>query len=276
MRDGQVRLSHRRSTGPAGRRLRVLYRESVLTVGVDLAAEPAKSAIAWVDWSPTGALVGDLLLAAQDDTVATVIRQADKAGIDCPFGWPQKFVAFVSAHEAGNVVVPEEVAGREWRRQLAFRLTDEAVREATGLVPLSVAADRIAHTAMRCAGLLARLASNGQPVDRCGTGVVVEVYPAASLWQWGLPYRGYKGAHNIASLGDVVDELLAAAPWLALGRYEDVCRRSDDALDAVVAALTARAAALGLVSVPDPEQVAVARREGWIALPTCTLDDLTQ
>ena len=124
----------------------------MLTVGVDLAAEPAKSAIAWVDWSPAGALVGDLLLAAQDDTVATVIRQADKAGIDAPFGWPQKFVAFVSAHEAGNVVVPEQVAAREWRRQLAYRLTDEVVLETTGLATLSVVADPIAHTAMRCAG----------------------------------------------------------------------------------------------------------------------------
>jgi predicted nuclease with RNAse H fold len=252
----------------------LLYRESVLTVGVDLAAEPAKSAIAWVDWSPAGALVGDLLLAAQDDTVATVIRQADKAGIDAPFGWPQKFVAFVSAHEAGNVVVPEHVAAREWRRQLAYRLTDEVVRETTGLAPLSVVADPIAHTAMRCAGLLARLASNGLPVDRCGTGVVVEVHPAASLRQWGLPYRGYEDAGTIASLGDAVDALLAAAPWLSLGRYEDVCRRSGDALDAVVAALTARAAALGLVTVPGPDDVAVARREGWIALPDCTLAQL--
>lgn len=87
------------------------------------------------------------------------------------------------------MTLPEEVAGHDWRRQLAFRRTDEPVRAATGLVPLSVAADRIAHPAMRCAGLLARLALEGQPVDRSGSGVVVEVYPAASLKQWGLPHR---------------------------------------------------------------------------------------
>jgi hypothetical protein len=57
-------------------------------------------------------------------------------------------------------------------------LTDEAVRAETGLIPLSVAADRIGHAAMRCAGLLAQLARRGQSVDRCGRGVVVEVYPA--------------------------------------------------------------------------------------------------
>jgi predicted nuclease with RNAse H fold len=252
----------------------VAYREPVLTVGVDLAAEAEKSAVAWVDWTPSGALVGDLLLATQDDTVTTAIRQADKAGIDCPFGWPETFVAFVSAHEAGNVVLPDEVAGPEWRRRLTYRLTDQAVREATGLVPLSVATDRIAHTAMRCAGLLAQLAKDGRPVDRAGGGEVVEVYPAASLHQWGVPHRGYKGTDNADGLGDIVDALQAAAPWLSLGRYEKVCRRSDDALDAVIAALTARAAALGMVTVPDTDDAPVARREGWIALPTSTLKAL--
>ena len=44
---------------------------------------------------------------------------------------------------------------------------------------------------MRCAGLLSKLASRGQPVDRAGTGAVAEVYPAASLKCWSLPYRGY-------------------------------------------------------------------------------------
>jgi len=199
----------------------------VLTVGVDLAAEPAKTAVAWLDWSPTGVFVRDLVLGADDDQLVRALKKADKAGIDCPLGWPQKFVAFISAHQTGNVAVPEEVAGRDWRRQLAFRVTDQAVRDATGLVPLSVAADRIGHTAMRCAGLLAR---EGQPIDRCGKGVVVEVYPAASLRQWGLKHRGYKGAINIGNRAQAIDALLAAAPWLTLGQHEDACRRWDDAL----------------------------------------------
>ena len=199
---------------------------------------------------------------------------ADKAGIDCPLGWPEKFVEFISAHHAGEVIVPAEVAGREWRRTLAYRVTDKAVRDTTGLVPLSVAADRIAHTAMRCAGLLAQLARKGQPVDRGGTGVVVEVYPAASLKQWGLPHRGYKGRGNTKPLAQVVDALLAAASWLTLGPHEDECRRSDDALDAVIAALTARAAMKGLVIAPSTTQAVASRTEGWIALPSCPLSAL--
>jgi hypothetical protein len=61
-----------------------------------------------------------------------------------------------------------------------------------GVNPLSVSADRIAHAAFRCAGLLARLAALGEPVDRAGSGVVVEVYPAAALRRLGLTHRGYK------------------------------------------------------------------------------------
>jgi hypothetical protein len=74
------------------------------------------------------------------------VRQADKAGIDCPLGWPEVFVEFVTAHQRGNVSVPPDLPGRDWRRRLAYRLTDRAVREATGQKPLSVADDRIGHT----------------------------------------------------------------------------------------------------------------------------------
>ena len=158
---------------------------------------------------------------------------------------------------------------------LAYRVTDKAVHGTTGLMPLSVAADRIAYTAMRCARVLAQLASKGQPVDRRGTGVVVEVYPAASLKQWGLPHRGYKGTGNAKRLAQVVDALLAAAPWPTLGAYEDKCRRFDDALDAVIAALTSRAATKGLVTTPNTTQAATSSTEGWIAVPTCPLSALS-
>lgn len=140
------------------------------------------------------------------------------------------FVEFISRHQDGHVVIPPGVAGRDWRRNLANRTTDAAVRQLTELVPLSVAADRIGHNAMRCAGLLAYLALDGRTVDRAGTGTVVEVYPAASLKQWNLPYRKDKGKDNAAPLGELIDKLLAAATWLSLGGFEDQCRRSDDAI----------------------------------------------
>ncbi len=65
----------------------------------------------------------------------------------------------------GAFIAPVDIAGKDWRRQLALRETDLVTRTATGLIPLSVAADRIGLAAMRCAGRLARLAAAGQPVD---------------------------------------------------------------------------------------------------------------
>jgi predicted nuclease with RNAse H fold len=246
----------------------------VLTVGVDLAAEPANTAVARIRWTESSAVVEAVGVGADDPALAEQIMVSDRAGIDCPLGWPRRFVEFVAEHQAGTLVVPDGIAGKDWRRQLALRQTDLAVRAETGLIPLSVAADRIGLAAMRCAALLARLAAAGQPVDRSGAGVVVEVYPAAALKHWGLIYRRYKGVANTAVRQQLVDALTAAAPWLSLSQHERTCRRSDHALDAVIAALNARAAALALTTRPSHEHLDEARAEGWIALPTCGLAGL--
>jgi predicted nuclease with RNAse H fold len=247
----------------------------MLTVGVDLAAEPERTAVAWIEWSSGRARIREVTSGADDSTIVAAIAEARKAGIDCPLGWPDEFVAFVAAHRAGHVTVPAGVAGREWRRGLTLRLTDRVVQAETGLTPLSVAADRIGHVALRCAGLLAQLARQGQAVDRSGTGTVVEVYPAASLKTWGFDrHRGYKRPGDTEALGHLVDQLLDAAPWLDLRGAESLCRRSHDAADAVVAALTARAASQNLASVPAVGQESAARTEGWIAVPTAPLSQL--
>ncbi|MEV4802409.1 DUF429 domain-containing protein [Nonomuraea sp. NPDC049421] len=247
---------------------------SVLTVGVDLAAEPPRTALARLDWSPGRAHLTRLDLGADDATCLEAMITADKTGIDCPLGWPAPFIDFITAHREGNVTVPPGVPGLTWRRALTHRLTDHVVQTRTGLRPLSPSADRIGHTTMRCAALLAGLASYGHPVDRRGTGAVAEVYPAASLKLWGLPHQGYKRSRNLSSLNTLVDRLKSSAPWLDLASFEPLCRKSDDALDAVICALTARAAALGKTTTPGPEESATAATEGWITLPTTPLADL--
>ena len=246
----------------------------MITCGVDLAAEAVRTAVAWVAWSPEGARVVRIETRADDQMIIDAITDADKSGIDCPLGWPETFLEFVAAHRANRLGVPLSDMGRVWRRDLAYRRTDLVVHELTGRLPLSVAADRIAHVAMRCAGLLAELARRGQNVDRTGQGAIVEVYPAASLKQWGLSSHSYKRSANLPNLALLVDALRTAAPWLDLGPYEQLCRASDDATDAVVAALTARAAALHLVTVPTPDQAVLARTEGWIAVPTTSIAEL--
>jgi predicted nuclease with RNAse H fold len=247
----------------------------VLTLGVDLAAADERTATAMLEWSDRGASVRALQRGVSDGELVEAIRTADKAGMDCPLGWPATFIAFLVAQQAGRLAMPPtNIDGASWRRGLAYRVTDQVVRAEGGGNPLSVSADRIAHAAFRCAALLARLAEAGEPVDRAGGGVVVEVYPAAALRRWGLTHRGYKTPGQGVSHGFVLDELLAAAPWLDLGSFEPLCRTSHDAFDAVIAALVARAAALGQVIQPDAEQREAARTEGWIALPTGGLSDL--
>jgi predicted nuclease with RNAse H fold len=157
------------------------------TVGVDLAAEPRTTAVAVIEWRPGTARVWEVRMPAADSMVLDLMDRADKVGVDCPLGWPDAFVQFVGAHHNDALTVPDDLTSVEWRRSLSYRLTDEHVRAALSMIPLSVSTYRIGVTAMRSARLQALLAARGQRVDRTGTGLVVEVYPAAGLRCWGLP-----------------------------------------------------------------------------------------
>ena len=237
----------------------------MLTLGIDLAAEPERTALAWIEWLAGRAIVRDACWGADDKAILAAVTEADKVGIDCPLGWPDAFITFVRAHQAGSVAIPRGIADRGWRRSLTLRLTDKVVKQETLLTPLSASGDRIGHVAMRCAVLLAQ---QGTAVDRNGSGKIAEVYPAASLKIWGLRYRGYKRPGDTQTVDKLVSELLQAAPWLELGEAEFLCRSRHDAVDAVVASLTARAADRNLTLRPrTPEESAAARTEGWIAFP---------
>ena len=244
-------------------------------MGVDLSAEARHTGIAVIDWRGGLAQVLEVHVGADDKAVLEGMDAADKTALDCPLGWPEPFVDFVIAHRDGHVTVPEDVPGLAWRRTLSRRATDLHVASLTGVTPLSVAADRIAAVAMRAAGLLSLLAQQGQSVDRAGAGRVVEVYPAAALKCWHLPFQTYKGMPRREALGRLVDALLATLPLLDLGDAEPLCRHSDDAFDAVVCALVARAAALGMTAAPPDHLAHLAAREGWIMLPTTSLSQLT-
>lgn len=239
----------------------------MLTIGVDLSAQDTKTCMASIEWKGGRARVIELQSRVSNLTIVSAAAGADKIGIDCPFGWPTAFVEFIAEHAQGPVQ-PRQGIAINWRRALANRTTDLVVRKKTPLTPLSVSADRISHAAMRCAALLSELSAAGFSIDRTGqSGAVVEVYPAASLHRWDLRYRGYKGSGHRPQLSTLVDDLLTAAPWLDLAEYEYICRTSDDALDAVIASLTARAERCALTDNPDAEQASAAACEGWIALP---------
>lgn len=244
----------------------------MLTVGIDFAAQPANTAIACIVWEPGRAIVQSLTKPADDATILHRIDGAEAVGIDVPFGWPDAFVRFVTQHQADAQSIADRDADA-WRRDLAYRLTDRMVAQQLRKQPLSVATDRIGLAAMRASSLLAAIRDAGEPVDRAGGTRITEVYPAGALKAWGLPFSGYK-AGNAANRIALVERLRGAAPWLELGAFDAQVRADDDALDAVIASLVARAHALGHWTPPTDEQAAQASREGWMIIPTCGLEDL--
>jgi predicted nuclease with RNAse H fold len=234
---------------------------STVTLGVDLAAQAANTAICVIDWARPE--VTAAALGVDDDPILSEATTAHRVAIDAPFGWPDDFVAFVDAHRAGN---PARWSTKTER--LRLRETDLAVEKLVGLTPLSVSTNLIGITAFRCARLLDRLAEVlGQPVDRSGAGKVVEVYPAAALRRWGLPHRGYKKTEGRELLAELASQVMDRSAVRVAPRHRSLIAERHDVFDAFVCALVARAADLRLTDRPAAEDMAVVRREGWIHVP---------
>jgi hypothetical protein len=138
------------------------------------------------------------------------------------------------------------------------------VQGQTGRWPLSVSSDLIAVPALRAARLL-----TGIDFDRSGEGKLVEVYPAAALRRWHLQPAGYKGSAGTRARHELVKQFAAITqPWLHVSSEGwEACRSSDDAFDALLAALIALARANGRCDPIPSEHLAEAQAEGWIALP---------
>ncbi|MFC4035994.1 DUF429 domain-containing protein [Streptomyces polygonati] len=233
------------------------------TVGIDLAADRSKTAMAVVEWRDGRATVGPPRLRCADDELLDALGglgQGEQAGVDSPFGWPAEFVRAVGAHLAGAAWPGRGQDSERYRKdQLRYRLTDRVVRDQIHPLsaPLPAPFDRIGAMVARWAHLEDELKRRGVPVDRAGSGSIAEVYPKASRHRWGVldgPRR--------------MEALLGAAPWLRCdGPTRLAYDASEHAFDALVCALTARAVACGLTGRPGPADVDAAREEGWIHLP---------
>ncbi len=243
------------------------------TLGVDLSADPKKTAACLITWEGGQVKVERPNRDIEDGPLVDLMVAADWVGIDAPFGWPADFLQAVTRW-AEEATWPQTE-----RERLRYRDTDRFV-QSTARLPLSVSSDRIAVTAMRCASLLTQLgehrAGAGGRIDRSGDDRVVEVYPGAALAQWSdaaadlrFDPQGYKGAEQAAKREVLLDVLQRAAPWLDVdATTRAVCVESDDALDALLCSLVARTAAKELTLRPQTtDQAALAHVEGWIHLP---------
>lgn len=236
----------------------------MITGGVDLASQNPKTAVCLLTWAEGRASVDQLTLGANDEAILELIAASDKVGLDVPLGWPIAFAQAVGAAIDGPWPATYRHADNSAYR---LRRTDLWLwRALKSSPPLSVSADRIALPAMRAAALLSRQDSIA---PRDGSGSVVEVYPAAALRRWGFASRRYKGGENLVARTTLVaDFLRETRDWLALSStHEQLCVASDDAFDALICALVARAAATQRVEAIPPEDRASALREGWIAVP---------
>jgi Protein of unknown function (DUF429) len=234
------------------------------TAGVDLSSQARKTASCVITWSGGRAWVSALEVGVTDEAIGRVLSDDDiaKTGLDVPFGWPIAFVDAVFNHSK-NGDWPSGYRHADIRA-FRFRRTDIDVWQQTGLWPLSVSTDRIGIPTMRAAAFLS---AERVPLD--GSGRVVEVYPAVALRQWDLPFKRYKAENHRAERAALLAQFVAATrDWLSIPtEFQALCEHCDDAFDALIAALVARAAALDeVIAIPDTERESAAR-EGWIHIP---------
>ena len=245
------------------------------TLGIDLSADPTKTAVCSIDWRDDGK--GEIILLRKgskqnpwnDEALLAIIETSDKAGIDAPFGWPMPFVDEVKGWMSKSKTPGEPFSADSFEK---FRLRKTDLRIEKPRRPLSVSSDRIAVTAMRCA----RLISATGNVDRTGAkGKLMEIYPASALSFWGLRGEGYKDGKRqereelMTDLSKQLNKVCRLS-----SEHIDECVKHHDCLDALIASLVVRAFLLGQTSTPESQdEKAAAPTEGWLHVPTCQLSE---
>src|SRR5438309_1954617 len=79
-------------------------KEVVITVGIDVAAQPERTAGCWIRWDNNVGTVEQVEQPLADDRLRSILVEdpVDKIGVDVPLGWPAAFVSAIGAHHAGK------------------------------------------------------------------------------------------------------------------------------------------------------------------------------
>ncbi|MBN4054961.1 DUF429 domain-containing protein [Acidimicrobium ferrooxidans] len=199
---------------------------------------------------------------------------ADKVlvGVDVPFGWPNTFSSWVSAH---TPLDPLELSGDEFR----YRATELYLRQHTEkkvlpwsvVTRLQIPAKRFAEALWKSKAGVRRVIvqPNELPITDDGLAVM-EVYPGATLKVAWPDHPPYKFADDVG-IEDLVTGLRGDFP--GFGEALDWASDDDD-LDAVISALTVamcdgkvtgyRNHDPGDADSPSEDQL---KTEGWIFFP---------
>ncbi|MCH7491654.1 MAG: DUF429 domain-containing protein [Gemmatimonadetes bacterium] len=148
-------------------------------VGVDFASSPKKTWAAFGEVSNAGRLrINEVRGGLEDKDLVAVSKEGHRViAIDAPFGWPDRFVSFVSDHHQGKR--PRVVESDDFQ----LRVTDRLIHRRLGKRPLSVSTDKLGVAAHRITNLLRSFTTCDVP-PLWSTGKrteVIEVYPAATL-----------------------------------------------------------------------------------------------
>lgn len=241
-------------------------------LGIDAAVDPRNTGYAiamsdagnWrIDAISTGTRTTDL---ADQITAQLHPGRPTLLAIDAPLGWPRPLSESLARHRPGEPLDANPAT--------AFaRQTDRFVREKTGLKALDVGADRIARTAAAALALIERLrATTGQPLpllaspESAAAGGLIDVYPAATLKQRGLPFRQYKKPEANPLRHQIAE---AIEPEIDLGQARKACIDSDHCLDAVLCVLTGIDFLEGRCHIPTGPYW---QQEGWIWFPQASRD----
>ena len=209
------------------------------------------------------------------------------AAMDFPFGVPQAFAAYWAAGARSLVDLWQTAAGTEFYRFLERRdafvgQQGEPKRACDYYYPESYSSLHKAnpnmlpmtYRGMEMLDVLHRAEWSVSPMDpdssdRC---TLMEVMPGATLRALGLPYNGYKKGRNAFELRKRILDGVGESARVSvegLAELSEACMFSDDALDAVVAALTGAlwVAAPDAFRLPSHEELPGASIEGWMCVP---------
>ena len=209
------------------------------------------------------------------------------AAMDFPFGVPQAFAAYWAAEVTSLVDLWRTAAETDIERFLerrdAFverqgepkRVCDEYYPESYS--SLHKANPNMLPMTYRGMELLAVLHDAGWSVSPMDPGnserrTAIEVMPGATLRSLDLPFKGYKKGRNAFELRKRILDGLAESGRVSvegLAELSETCMFSDDALDAVVAAITGAlwVAAPDAFRLPRDEERSGAAMEGWMCVP---------
>jgi len=241
-------------------------------IGIDCAVQEKNLGFALGEFDGKQAVIAEVTSGrTQYAVLETIADWCDTANpilltLDAPLGWPIELSQALNKHVAGQPINIEP--------DLMFRReTDRVVREKIGKQSLDVGADRIARTAVAALKLIDDLSKKIQrPIPLAWQPIgandiaAIEVYPAGTLATYRINVPGYKKKDGHAARRKLIDKLKSYLIFPTDQKRVVQMEKNDDALDAAICILAGADFLRG--DVLQPEDIALAKKEGWIWIKT--------